>query len=225
MPSCTLFVESRQDKTPLEIFVSANEKRTEQQQVPGIIIAHPYGPLGGNMHNNVVIALQQYFRSKGYVTICMNFRGCGKSKGRTSWTAMAEREDYMSVVDYALDESTLQDYPSINRLILCASIAGYSFGAMIANTIDCARVPCAYLLISIPLGVMWALATTKASYFKKPPHDKTLCIYGDHDQFTRSSRFKDWCHDAVCIADADHFWMDFEPLLIEQVDRWVHTLK
>ncbi|KAK4511063.1 uncharacterized protein ATC70_012273 [Mucor velutinosus] len=221
MPSCTLFVESRQDKTPLEIFVSANQARAEQQQAPGIVIAHPYGPLGGNMNNNVVIALQRYFRSKGYVTICMNFRGCGKSKGRTSWTAMAEREDYMSVVDYALDDGALQEYPRINRLILC----GYSFGAMIANTIDCASVPCAYLLISIPLGVMWALATTKAAYFKKPPHAKTLCIYGDHDQFTRSSRVKDWCHDAVCIPDADHFWFNFESLLIEQVDQWAHTLQ
>lgn len=46
MPSCTLFVESRQDKTPLEIFVSSNHTRAEQQQAPGIIIAHPYGPLG-----------------------------------------------------------------------------------------------------------------------------------------------------------------------------------
>lgn len=78
--------------------------------------------LGGNMNNNVVIALQQYFRSKGYVTICMNFRGCGKSKGRTSWTAMAEREDYNSVVSYALNDNAMQEYPSINRFILCASI-------------------------------------------------------------------------------------------------------
>lgn len=35
---------------------------------------------------------------------------------------MAEREDYMSIVDYALEGSALQDYPRINRLILCASI-------------------------------------------------------------------------------------------------------
>ncbi|KAL7321464.1 hypothetical protein PS15m_001228 [Mucor circinelloides] len=221
MPSSTLFVESRQDKTPLEILVSSNQTRTEQQQAPGIIIAHPYGPLGGSMNNNVVIALQQYFKSKGYVTICMNFRGCGKSKGRTSWTAMPEREDYMSVVDYALNDNALQEYPRIHKLILC----GYSFGAMIANTVDCASVPCAYLLISLPLGVMWALATTKASFFKKPPHDKTLCVYGDRDQFTRSSRFKDWCHNAICIPDADHFWMNFESLLVEQVDRWVQTLQ
>lgn len=46
MPSSTLFVESRQDKTPLEILVSSNQTRTDQQQAPGIIIAHPYGPLG-----------------------------------------------------------------------------------------------------------------------------------------------------------------------------------
>lgn len=73
------------------------------------------------MNNNVVIALQQYFKSKGYVTICMNFRGCGKSKGRTSWTGMPEREDYMAVVDCALDENELQTYPRINKLILCVN--------------------------------------------------------------------------------------------------------
>jgi len=77
------------------------------------------------MNNNVVIALQQYFKSKGYVTICMNFRGCGKSKGRTSWTAMPEREDYMSIVDYALNDSALPEYPRIHKLILCASSSTY----------------------------------------------------------------------------------------------------
>ncbi|CEP11457.1 hypothetical protein [Parasitella parasitica] len=119
MPSNTIFIESRQDKTQLEIFVSSMHTKDEQQEAPGVIIAHPYGPLGGNMNNNVVIAIQHYFKSKEYVTICMNFRGCGKSKGRTSWTGMPEREDYMSVVDYALDESTLRSYPRINKMIFC----------------------------------------------------------------------------------------------------------
>lgn len=96
---------------------------------------------------------------------------------------------------------------------------------MIANTIDCTSVPCAYLLISVPLGVMWALATTRASFFKKPPHEKSLCIYGDRDQFTRSSTFKNWCTDSICIPDADHFWMNFESLLIEQVDHWILALQ
>ncbi|KAI7906479.1 Alpha/Beta hydrolase protein [Cokeromyces recurvatus] len=131
MPSQTTFIESS-DKTLIEIQLSSSLTRQTQPEAPGIIIAHPYGPLGGSMNNNVVIELQKYFHSKGYVTACMNFRGCGNSKGRTSWTGMPEREDYISVMNYLLrlDDN---NYPLVNQLILC----GYSFGGMIANTIDC----------------------------------------------------------------------------------------
>ncbi|KAI8080163.1 uncharacterized protein B0P05DRAFT_540214 [Gilbertella persicaria] len=115
----TLFIESEQDKTLIEIVVSSSATRQEQASASGIIIAHPYGPLGGNMKNNVVIALQRYFISKGYVAICMNFRGCGNSKGRTSWTGMPERQDYQAVIHYALDHNTLDIFPEINSLILC----------------------------------------------------------------------------------------------------------
>jgi hypothetical protein len=73
------------------------------------------------MHNNVVIAIQRHFRNKGYVTVCLNFRGCGNSKGRTSWTAMPERADYASVVRYLLESEVYRTsgYPKINQLILC----------------------------------------------------------------------------------------------------------
>lgn len=172
------------------------------------------------MNNNVVIAIQRHFVSKGYITACINFRGCGKSQGKTSWTGQAERDDYMSLVDYLLEDKQLK-YPKINQLLLC----GYSYGAMIANSIECTKIPCAYLLISIPLGVMWALATTKASLFRKQPTEATLCIYGDHDQFTRASTFSNWCQghenmSLVCIKGADHFWFDYEQELINHIENW-----
>lgn len=168
------------------------------------------------MNNNVVIAMQRHFFSKGYITACLNFRGCGKSQGKTSWTGQGEREDYMSVVEYLLAK-----YPQISQLVL----SGYSYGAMIANSIECTRVPCVRLLISLPLGVMWALATTRMGEFKKQPSDVTLCIHGDHDQFTRASTFSNWCQghrniSHVCIQGADHFWYNLEPELISQIDRW-----
>jgi predicted acyl esterase len=146
MPSQTLFIESDLDKTLLEIQISSV---STDSSAPGIIIAHPYGPLGtcclfisksqpenkitdflrkkkkgGNMHNNVVIAIQRHFHNRGYVTVCLNFRGCGNSKGRTSWTGMPERSDYASVVRYLLESETYRasEYPTINQLILCASI-------------------------------------------------------------------------------------------------------
>ncbi|KAG1441148.1 hypothetical protein G6F56_011615 [Rhizopus delemar] len=205
-----MFVESR-DKTLIEISVQYQGPKN-QTKAPAIIIAHPYGPLGGN-----------------YITVCLNFRGCGKSQGRTSWTGMPEREDYSSVIDFILDQH--EDYknlnfPQVNSLIIC----GYSFGAMIANSIECTRVPCSYLLVSFCLGVTWALATIKSSFFKTPVSDrfKVLCIFGDHDQFTSTSRYQKWSNhqNITClkVPEADHFWFGLEHTLINHVDHWLLTL-
>ncbi|CEG71927.1 hypothetical protein RMATCC62417_07571 [Rhizopus microsporus] len=216
----SLFISSK-DKTPIEILVDYNGPKLDQ--APGIIIAHPYGPLGGSMNNNVVMALKDYFLNQGYITICLNFRGCGHSKGKTSWTGMPERDDYLSVIDAILDDQIQKELPKVNRLILC----GYSFGAMIANSIECTRVPCSYLLISLCLGVTWALAITKSSFFKKhaPDQYKVLCIYGSRDQFTGSHRYESWCEkysNTTCIKvpDADHFWFGYEQVLIDHVHSW-----
>ncbi|KAI9474303.1 MAG: hypothetical protein EXX96DRAFT_488543 [Benjaminiella poitrasii] len=118
MPSRTTFIESELDKTLIEIQLRCSLTRQEKVESSGIIIAHPYGPLGGSMNNNVVIALQRYFLSEGYVTVCINFRGCGNSKGKTSWTGMPERKDYISVMNYMLQLNDI-NYPSVNSLILC----------------------------------------------------------------------------------------------------------
>ncbi|KAI8386980.1 Alpha/Beta hydrolase protein [Blakeslea trispora] len=224
MLSQTVFVESSEDKVSIEVGISTCVTSHQLNSAPGIIIAHPYGPLGGNRWNNVVIALQRYFSSKGYVVFCLNFRGCGKSKGKTSWTGMPERQDYQAVIDYALDHQ-LAEVPKVNRMILC----GYSFGAMIASTMTCTHVPCAYLLISIPLGVLWALATTKASFFKQVPDIDSkhmLCVHGGKDQFTRSSRIQQlYPADSIhIIEEADHFWFDLEFSIINVVAQWDSNL-
>lgn len=41
----------------------------------GVIITHPWGPLGGNMHNNVVNAVAYYFQRLGITTIRFDFAG------------------------------------------------------------------------------------------------------------------------------------------------------
>ncbi|OAQ36399.1 hypothetical protein K457DRAFT_131607 [Linnemannia elongata AG-77] len=155
-----VYIPSRSDGTMLEVCLSIPTSTSSQPQVyTGVVIAHPYGPLGGSYNNNVVGALLQWFetsslsapitlstkKSKKGATgkrnstgarkgsldqdtgnagtaasptsaksagggaqaeslaciICaFNFRGCGKSKGKTSWFGEAEREDYQTVVDF-----------------------------------------------------------------------------------------------------------------------------
>ncbi|KAI8879138.1 hypothetical protein K501DRAFT_287515 [Backusella circina FSU 941] len=179
------------------------------------------------MHNNVVISLQRYFVSKGYLTVCINFRGCGNSKGRTSWTGMPEREDYYGVIDFITKDNNerMKGYPKVSSVILC----GYSFGGMIASSIEpTSDIDYAYLLVSLPLGVYWALATTKASFFKKQSFNSSapvFCIYGDSDQFTGVNTYEKWLEEkqsikAIKMEGVDHFWMNFEQSLVEQVDCW-----
>jgi uncharacterized protein len=44
-------------------------------------IAHPHPQYGGDMHNNVVVALQHGLAAGGVVTVRFNFRGVGASGG------------------------------------------------------------------------------------------------------------------------------------------------
>ncbi|KAF9095561.1 hypothetical protein BGX23_000333 [Mortierella sp. AD031] len=164
-----IYIPSRSDGTMLEVCLSIPTSVSSQPQAyTGVVIAHPYGPLGGSYNNNVVGALLQWFETsslsapppvsgtgagpqktkkvakrsstgsdkpqKGSLeqdsgspttanapanaaatsaksagaqaetlacVICaFNFRGCGKSKGKTSWFGEAEREDYQTIVDF-----------------------------------------------------------------------------------------------------------------------------
>ncbi|KAG0372099.1 hypothetical protein BGX24_000740 [Mortierella sp. AD032] len=153
-----VYIPSRTDGTMLEVCLSIPTSVSSQPQAyTGVVIAHPYGPLGGSYNNNVVGAMLQWFETsslsapitlstssrkskkatkrnstgvrKGSLqdtgspasassptasavsagaqseslacVICaFNFRGCGKSKGKTSWFGEAEREDYQTIVDF-----------------------------------------------------------------------------------------------------------------------------
>ncbi|KAI9260526.1 Alpha/Beta hydrolase protein [Phascolomyces articulosus] len=240
MPSETIFVESCHDKTSIETRITFNGNvNGATATAPAVILAHPYGPLGGNMRNNVIIALHNYFASKGYVTVCINFRGCGHSKGRTSWTGMPERGDYEAVIQYLKTSSPCK----LSHLI----IGGYSFGSMIAASLRPSSedfdIPYSYLLISYPVSVQWALTTVRNSFFTQQingllrpaatttgfegSNHKVLVLYGDHDQFTGVRSYQNWLKNAgqhvesVIIPEADHFWFEHENNLVRKVNDWI----
>ncbi|GJJ68806.1 hypothetical protein EMPS_01152 [Entomortierella parvispora] len=126
-----VYLPSKHDDSHLEVLLSipTTISSTSPQLYTGVVIAHPYGPLGGSYNNNVVGALLQWFETQplqvkseetGNVNLssstresrktssvplecviaAFNFRGSGKSKGKTSWTGEAERQDYQTVVDF-----------------------------------------------------------------------------------------------------------------------------
>ncbi|KAK3319743.1 Alpha/Beta hydrolase protein [Cercophora scortea] len=64
------------------------------------VIAHPYAPLGGSYDDPIVDIVASTLLRTGLLVATFNFRGAHGSAGRTSWTAKAERDDYMSVVGF-----------------------------------------------------------------------------------------------------------------------------
>ena len=85
----------------------------------GVVISHPHPLYGGDMHNNVVSAIQRAFQNKGYTTLRFNFRGVGRSGGRYA-KGIGEQKDVQSAL-------ALLEEMGIAKIHL----AGYSFGAWV----------------------------------------------------------------------------------------------
>ncbi|KAI8337467.1 Alpha/Beta hydrolase protein [Chlamydoabsidia padenii] len=250
----TISIDS--EKATIEVRIGYNQQDNYSPKsttatpasAPAIVIAHPYGPLGGNMYNNVVVALQKSLMNKGYITASFNFRGSGNSTGRTSWTGIPEQKDYKAVVDYLLKQNDgHKDLPTVSHLLVC----GYSYGSMIAASIRENRVPTSYLLISYPLRVAWALSLTKMSYFRSQVNQLltasptiietnesqqqssplVLLIFGDQDQFTSINAYRSWVKTitsntakSIIVEGVDHFWADKENQLLDHMYSWLSTI-
>ncbi|KAF2192298.1 hypothetical protein K469DRAFT_730900 [Zopfia rhizophila CBS 207.26] len=79
----------------------------------GIIVAHPYAPMGGSYDDRVVGIIADEFLGLGYVVGTFNFRGAHGSKGRTSWTGKPELDDYISFAVFFMHYlSFLRPFPS-----------------------------------------------------------------------------------------------------------------
>ncbi|KAF2476467.1 uncharacterized protein BDR25DRAFT_252485 [Lindgomyces ingoldianus] len=79
----------------------------------GIVMAHPYAPMGGSYDDRVVGIVVEESLSLGYFVGTFNFRGAHGSKGRTSWTGKPELNDYISFAAFFIHYlSYLNLFPS-----------------------------------------------------------------------------------------------------------------
>ena len=88
---------------------------------PGVVICHPHPLHGGNMENNVVLALALGLAQEGFVTLRFNFRGVGGSQGEHT-----EGEKESQEVLAALE--LIKAWPDTNGK---TGLIGYSFGTSV----------------------------------------------------------------------------------------------
>ncbi|KAH8906461.1 hypothetical protein BR93DRAFT_880780 [Coniochaeta sp. PMI_546] len=150
-PTLTFTLPSLHDGTTLDCrvyhpFSLSISPRAPPWQRHAAIVAHPYAPLGGSWDDHTVGVVASTLLRLGYLVCTFNFRGASGSAGRTSWTAKAERADYMSVAGFVahyvhfLDpfrqarptEAQPSQTPE-NKRSPVFLFAGYSYGAMITT--------------------------------------------------------------------------------------------
>ncbi|KAH7078753.1 hypothetical protein BKA63DRAFT_488473 [Paraphoma chrysanthemicola] len=90
---------------------------TTQWRTRGIVMAHPYAPMGGSYDDRVVGMIVDEFLQAGWIVGTFNFRGAHGSKGRTSWSGKPELDDYTSFAAFFIHYvSYLRPHPTANAL-------------------------------------------------------------------------------------------------------------
>ena len=163
------------------------------------VICHPHPLYGGNMHNNVVLAVEAGLHASGHATLRFNFRGAGRSQGGYEGGA-GEMDDVRAAVAEVLRRSGFAR----------CTLAGYSFGAMMvvqtATAIDAAD---RLIIVAPPLSFagMEPLATCA-----RPK----LILAGDRDQYCslpdldRALMAVPSPQRKTILRGADHFFGGFE---------------
>ncbi|ORY19817.1 Alpha/Beta hydrolase protein [Clohesyomyces aquaticus] len=93
--NCRIYHPQAVSKPRAQYLEEATSWRTR-----GIIMAHPYAPMGGCYEDRVVGIVVEEFLALGYFVGTFNFRGAHGSKGRTSWSGRPELDDYTSFAGF-----------------------------------------------------------------------------------------------------------------------------
>jgi len=177
---------------------------------PGVVICHPHPLHGGNMDNNVVLALALGLAKEGFVTLRFNFRGVGGSQGMHT-KGEKEYQEILAALEL------IKSWPDTNDK---TGLAGYSFGtSVILGHSELYAEADAIALVSPPFQ---AVEGTPLKESKVP----ALIVTGDRDRlvdstqldaelasFTNAPEFK--LFDGV-----DHFWYGQEARLVPEISRF-----
>ena len=178
---------------------------------PGVAICHPHPLHGGNMDNNVVLALALGLAQEGFVTLRFNFRGVGGSQGEHT---AGERES--EEVKAALE--LIKAWPDTSDSI---GLAGYSFGTgVILQNGDLHSEANAIVLVS---PSMRGVEGTPLKESKTP----ALIVTGDRDRLVDSEQLDaelagfNNAPEFKLFDGVDHFWYGQEARLVPEVSRFL----
>ena len=173
-----------------------------------VIVCHPHPLYGGNMDNNVVIAVADSLSKAGILSLRFNFRGVGNSGGSYGH-GIGEQDDVKAALNFLT--ATLEVKADGFGLI------GYSAGASFALPVGAQDKRIKALGAISP-----TISMTDLDYLENCLKPKLL-ISGSLDNFTPVDAFLSFCQKLtepkkyLIIEGADHFWSGFEAKLATHV--------
>ncbi len=178
---------------------------------PGVVVCHPHPLYGGNMLNNVVVAICQALPRHSIAAFRFNFRGVGNSEG-TFGGGIAEQEDVKAALAF-VSSTASTDSKKIG-------LAGYSFGASVA-------LPVALQDERVSLLALVSPALSDSGWAQlKGYHKSKFLIVGDTDSVIPVERFQQHIKDITdpkqyqVVSGADHFWWGYEEIVAEKVTQF-----
>jgi len=197
-----------------------------------VILTHPWGPLGGNLHNNVVAAAALYFQRLEITTVRFNFVGSQLwGRGHPQVQQLQEvaalllaGELFHSDEDDGNDDAV--DAPE------CVLLVGYSYGSLIASSASANIERCVGVVsIAPPFGVQHWLLLFNGDYHLRQASQRDnlprLFLLGSKDNFTSEERFKETLEQrfpndtGAVLKDADHFFARREKDVMDVIGEWL----
>jgi len=179
--------------------------------LPAVIVCHPHPLYGGEMSNNVVMAICRVLAAQSIAAFRFNFRGAGDSQG-TFGNGIGEREDIKAAV------SLVSSAAGIDRSQI--GLAGYSFGASVA-------IPVALDDSRINLLALISPALTESGWEQlRRITSPKLIISGSNDYSVPAKVVQNYTSQlpepkqCFIVSGADHFWWGYEDEMAQKVSQF-----
>lgn len=194
-----------------------------------VLVTHPWTLLGGNMHNNIVVAAVLYFQKLGMSTVRFDFHGSGIGRGYT------QVEQVRAVVRGILQSGSGQlEETEMTKRPTKVILIGYSYGSLITGSASAGMEECmASISIAPPFAVQHWLLLFNASYHLQQStaseHLPRLLLMGTRDNFTSEKVFQDMIEThypgsvttGAIVQEADHFFHRREKDVMDVIGQWL----
>jgi uncharacterized protein len=181
---------------------------------PAVAVCHPHPLYGGDMHNNVVLAICHALAEASIAAFRFNFRGVGKSKGNFS-EGIGEQEDVKAALAFLTSVSKVNP----DKI----GLAGYSFGTKVALPVALCNDKVRAVALVSPF-----ISTSDWEQLRSYVKPK-LFLCGSEDYFSSPQEIQRLTSELPepnqyeVIPGADHFWWGHEREAARRVSAFFTT--